>query len=156
MEPVIDAIIPQASATLIFLFFRDDQRAKIIESNPRISPLAWPHHKAPQKANKIGNGNAAVDPGILSWNRLTNAETIIAVARAIRHETGRSTIEVAAKTDNARVNRNKNPIKTKVGDRYLFIAKVSIVVAERQRAVSLMRLFFRCTVTARPYTNGVP
>ena len=121
---------------------------KTVEISPRISPLASPHHKTPQKANRIGNGNTAVDPGILSWNLLTNAETIIAVARAIRLEYGSSTIEAAAKTDNARVNRNKDPIKTKVGARYLSIAKVSIVlVAERQRAVPLLRPFCRHTVS---------
>lgn len=129
METVIDVIIPQASATSIFLFFRDDQTVKTVESSPRISPLASPHHKIPQKANKMGNGNTASDLGILSWNLLTNAETMIAVIRAIKPENGSSMIEAPAKTDKARINRNKNPIKTKVGARYLFIAKVSIVVA---------------------------
>lgn len=137
----IDVVIPQASAASTLLFFRGGQMVKTVEISPRINPLAGPHHKTPQNANKIGSGNTAVDPGILSWNLLTNAETIIAVARAVRLENGSSMIDAAENTDSARVNRNKNPIKTKVGARYLFIARVSIVVAERQRAVPLLRPF---------------
>src|SRR5436190_7209021 len=132
MEIVIDAIIPTASARLIFLCFRDGQTAKTVELSPRIRPPASPHHRTPQKENKIGSGNTAAEPGIRSGILVTNAETIIAMESAIRLKRERSRTDAPAKTDNASVNRSRNPIKTIVGARYLFIAKISIMVAERR------------------------
>jgi hypothetical protein len=142
IDTEIDAIIPTASPTSKFLSFREDQTVNIVESTPRKRPPAWPHHRTPQKANNIGNGNAAAEPGIVSRNRLTNAETIAAAESAIKPGKGSLTIEAPKKTANPSVDRSSSPIKTEVGVRSLFIAKVCIVV-ERQQAVTLVRPWFQ-------------
>jgi hypothetical protein len=80
-------------------------------------PPAWPHHRIPQNANRIGSGNIAIDPGILNWNLATKAETMIAVMSATWPKNGSSRTDDPANADTASVNRNKNPIKTRVGVR---------------------------------------